>query len=81
MAMIWAGHLAHTSEMRNAYNILVGKSEGETPHRRLRCRWKDNIRVDLRKIGWEIVDWIRLAQGRDQWQTLVNAGTFQIHKR
>jgi hypothetical protein len=38
-----------------------------------RHRWEDNIRMDLREIGWEYLDWIHLAQDRDQWWTLVNA--------
>jgi len=55
-------------EIRNAYNILVGKSEGKRPRGRPRSRWEDNIRMDLREIGWDDVDWIRVAQNRDQWQ-------------
>jgi hypothetical protein len=43
-------------DMRNAYNILVGKPEGKRPLRRHRHRWEDNIRVDLGKMGWEVVD-------------------------
>jgi hypothetical protein len=39
--------------MRNAYNILVGKSVGNRPLRRPRHRWEDNIRMDLREVGWE----------------------------
>jgi len=45
-----------------AKNILVGKSEGKRPLERLRCRWEDNIRLDLREVGWDGVDWIHLAQ-------------------
>jgi hypothetical protein len=48
--------------MRNAYNVLVGEPEGKTPLGKYRCRWKDNIRMSLREIGWEVVDWIHLAQ-------------------
>jgi hypothetical protein len=39
---------------------------------RPRCRWVDNIKMDLREIGWVGMDWIDLAQGRDQWRALVN---------
>jgi hypothetical protein len=53
-------------EMRNACKILVKKSKGKSPLRRPRCRWRDNIRMDLREIGWEVVDWTHLAQDRDQ---------------
>jgi hypothetical protein len=59
-------------EKRNAYRILVGKSEGKRPLGRPRRRWEDNIRMDLREIGWGGMDWIDLAQDRDQWRALVN---------
>jgi hypothetical protein len=59
-------------QMRNAYSILVVKLEGKRLLRRPRCRWEDNIRVDLREIGWKGVDWIYLGQHRNQWQDLVN---------
>jgi hypothetical protein len=51
--------------MRNAYKIFVGKSDGKRPLGRPRHRWKDNIRMDFRSIGWED-DWIHLAQDRGQ---------------
>jgi hypothetical protein len=44
--------------MRNSYNISGAKLEGKRPLGKPRCRWKDNIRMDLRVIGWEGVDWI-----------------------
>jgi hypothetical protein len=53
-------------ECRNAYRILVGKPEGKRPLGRLRCRWVDIIKMDLREIGWGDIDWINLAQDRDQ---------------
>jgi hypothetical protein len=52
--------------MRNAYNILVGKPEGKRPLRRPRHRWEDNILMEFLEVGWESVDWIHLAQYRDQ---------------
>jgi hypothetical protein len=55
-------------EMRIGYKILVGKPEGKRSFRRPRSRMKDNIGVNLREIGWEIVDWIHQAQDRDRWQ-------------
>jgi hypothetical protein len=58
-------------EMRNVGNPLVGKPERKTPLGRPRCRWDNNIRMDLREIGWES-GWIHLAQDRDQWQALVS---------
>jgi hypothetical protein len=57
---------------RNAYRILVGKPEEKRPLGRPRRRWEDNIRIDLREIGWGGMDWIHLAQNRDQWRALVN---------
>jgi hypothetical protein len=70
--MRWAGHLAPMGETRNAYRILVGKSQGKRPLGRLRRRWVNNIKMDLREIGWDGMDWIDLAQDRDQWRAFVN---------
>jgi hypothetical protein len=64
--MRWAGHVARMGEERTVYKVLVGKPEGMRPVRRPRRRWKDGIRMDLRKIGLGSVDWIRLAQDRDR---------------
>jgi hypothetical protein len=58
-------------EKGNPYRILVGKPE-ERPLERPRYRWVDNIKIDLREIGWDGMDWIDLAQDRDQWRALVN---------
>jgi hypothetical protein len=59
-------------ETRNAYEILVGKPEGKRPLGRPRRRWVDNIKIDIREIGWGCMGWIDLAQDRDQWRALVN---------
>jgi len=59
--------------MKNENNILVGKSDGRRPLGRPRSRWEDSIKMDLREIDWEVVvDWMQLAQDRDQWRVLVN---------
>jgi hypothetical protein len=58
--------------MRNAYKILVGKLEGKRPHGRPRRMWECNIRMYLREIGCEVVEWMHLAQDREQWRALVN---------
>jgi hypothetical protein len=50
----------------------VGKPEGKRPLGRHRRRWEDNIRMNLREIGWGGMDWIDLAQDKDQWRDLVN---------
>jgi hypothetical protein len=60
--MRWAGHVEHTEGIRNAYNILIGKPEGKRPLGRIRHRWKDNIRMNLREIVFEGVDCMHLAQ-------------------
>jgi hypothetical protein len=59
-------------EKRNAYTILVAKPEGKRPLGRPGCRWMDNIKIILREIGWDGMDWIDLTQYRDQWKALVN---------
>jgi hypothetical protein len=50
----------------------VGKPERKRPLERLRCRWVENVKMDLIDIGWYGVDWIGLDQDRDQWRALVN---------
>jgi hypothetical protein len=59
-------------EKRSAYRILVGKPEGKRPLERPRRRWEDNIKMDLRERGGDGMDWIDLAQYRDQRRALVN---------
>jgi hypothetical protein len=55
-------------EKRNAYRLLVGKR----PLGRPRCRWVDNIRMDLEEVEWGDVDWIGLTKNRNRWRALVN---------
>jgi hypothetical protein len=50
----------------------VAKPEGKRPRGRPKSRWFDNIKIDLRDKGWDGMEWIRLAQDRDQWRALVN---------
>jgi hypothetical protein len=59
-------------ENKNAHRILVGNPEGKRPLGRPRRRWVVNIKMDLREVGWDGIDWIDLAQDRDQWKALVN---------
>jgi hypothetical protein len=59
-------------EKRNACRILVGKPEGKRPLGRPRRRWVNNIKMDLRELGWIGVDWIDMAQDKEQWRALVN---------
>jgi hypothetical protein len=60
-------------EGRGVYRVLVGKLEGKRPLGRPRCRWEDNIRMDLQEVRCGCVDWIGLAQDRDRWRALVSA--------
>jgi hypothetical protein len=59
-------------EKRNAYRILVGNPEGKRPLGRPKRGWVENIKMHLREIGWNGIDWINLAQDWDQWKALVN---------
>jgi hypothetical protein len=65
--MTGTGHVARMGEMGNAYSILVARPVG-----RYGRRGEDNIRMDLKEIGFESVNWIHVAQNRDQWWTLVS---------
>jgi hypothetical protein len=70
--MRWAGNIARMGEEKNAYRILVGKPEGKRPLGRPRRKCVDNIKMNLREIGWDGIDSINLAQDRDQWRALLN---------
>jgi hypothetical protein len=59
-------------EKRNAYRISVGKPEGTRALGRPRRMSVYNIKLDLREIGWDGVDWIDMTQNIDQWRALVN---------
>jgi hypothetical protein len=59
-------------EKGNTHRILVGKPEGKTPLGRPRRRWVDNIKIEIKELGWDGIDWIDLTQDRDQWRALVN---------
>ena len=65
--------MACMGEERVVYRLLVGKPEGRSPLGRPRCRWEDNIRMDLQGVGCGYTDCIGLAQDRDRWRTLVIA--------
>jgi hypothetical protein len=68
----WAVHVARMEEKPNACRILVGKPEGKRPLGTPIRMWLDNIKMDLREIGWSGMDWIDLVQDRDQWRVHVN---------
>ncbi|KAJ4450850.1 hypothetical protein ANN_02281 [Periplaneta americana] len=67
----WAGHVARMGESRNAYRVLVGRPEGIRPFGRPRLKWEDNIKMDLREVGYDDRKWINLAQDRDQWRAYI----------
>jgi hypothetical protein len=70
--MRWAGHVERMRSKRNAYRILVGKPEGKRSLGRSRHRRVGNVKMHLRDIGWDVMDWMDLVQDRDQWRALVN---------
>jgi hypothetical protein len=67
------GACSTNEEKRNAYRILVRNPEGKRPLGRPRRRWMDSIKMELREVGWDGMDWIDLAHDRDQWRALLNA--------
>ena len=69
----WAGHVARMGEEREVCRFLVGKPEGRRPLGRPRLRLMDNIRMDLQEVGCGYMDWIGLAQDRDNWRIHVSA--------
>jgi hypothetical protein len=69
--MRWVGRVARMGEKRNAYRVLMEKPEGKRPLGILRRGWVDIIKLDFGETGWGDVDWIGLAQDRDQWWALV----------
>jgi hypothetical protein len=59
-------------EKRNSYRLLMGRPEGKKLLGRPRRMWVHNIRIHLKEMGWDSMDWIDLAQDRDQWRALVS---------
>jgi hypothetical protein len=64
--MRWAGHVARMGVKKGVYRNLVGKPEGKRPLGKLRCRWENNIEMDLQEVACGGMDWIKLAQDRDR---------------
>jgi hypothetical protein len=60
--MRWVGHVARIGEGRGVYRVLAGRPEGKRPLERLRRKWEENIKMDLRETGFDGTNWIRLAQ-------------------
>jgi hypothetical protein len=76
-AVIWkfemGGLCSSDVEGRGVYTVLVGKPEGKRPLGRPRCKWEDNIKMDIQEVGCGGMDWIELAQDMNRWRALVNA--------
>jgi hypothetical protein len=64
--------VAHMGEGRGVHGVLVGIREGKRPLGRPRCRWEDNIMMDLKEVGGRCGEWMELAQDRDRWRPLVS---------
>jgi hypothetical protein len=58
--------------MKSAYKIFIGKSEEKRPLGRPKRKWKDKIKIGIKEIVFDSVDWIHLAQDKDQWRTLMD---------
>jgi hypothetical protein len=70
--MKWAGHVACMGEGRGFYRVLVRRPEGKRPLGRPKRRWEDSSKLDLREIGIDESNWIRLAQDRVRWRAFVS---------
>jgi hypothetical protein len=71
--MRWAGHVARMGEDRCVYRALLEKPDERRPLGRPRCKWEDNIGMDLQEVGCGVMDRTWLAQDRNRWRALVNA--------
>ena len=69
--MRWAGNVARMEEGRGVHKVLVRKPERKRPLGRPRCRWEDNIKMDLEEVGRVCGNWMELAQDRDRWRAFV----------
>jgi len=80
--MRWEGHVARMGQGRVVHRILVRKPEGKRSLGRPRCRWEDNIKMDLQEVGGGCGDWIELTQDRDRWWALVSTVmNFRVPKK
>jgi DNA-binding transcriptional regulator PaaX len=70
--MRWAGHVAHMRKGRDVYRVLIMRPKGKRLLGRPRHRWENNIKMDVREIGFDGANWIQLAQDRVWWWTFVD---------
>jgi hypothetical protein len=68
----WMGHIARMRQMRSPHIFWLEDLKEKSLLRRSKRKWKYNIRMDLREIGWEFVDWMHRSQVRGHWRALVN---------
>ena len=71
--MRWASHVDRMEEGRSVFKILAGKPTGKRPLGRFRCRWEDNITMNLKEIGINASNLADSHQARNYWRVLVNA--------
>jgi hypothetical protein len=71
--MKWAGNIPHMGDRRGVHRVFVGKPERKRPLGTPRCRWEDNIKMNLQEVGFGGMDRNELADDRDGWGALVNA--------
>jgi hypothetical protein len=67
-----AGYITRIADMKSVCKILIRKPEGKSPIGRPVCRWKDDIKTDIKEIVWKVVNLIYVAQNRDRWRALLN---------
>jgi hypothetical protein len=70
--MRWAGHVAPMGRRGIHIRYWWESQEGKRTLGRPRRRWVDNIKMDLRALGWGGMDWVDLDQDGDQWRAVVN---------
>jgi len=72
--MRWAGCVARMGDRRDACGVLIGRPDGKRKDLvRRRPRREDNVKKDMREVGWGDMDWIALAEDRDRWRAVVSA--------
>jgi hypothetical protein len=70
--MRWEGDVAHMREGKSVHRVFIGRPKGKRPLGRPTCMWEDNVKMGLREIGIDGVNWIQLAQDRVLWQAFMN---------
>jgi hypothetical protein len=79
--ILWGGKIEKTEmgwacgaygKGRSVHRVFVGKPEGRIPLGKARCKWEDNIKMDLQEVGGYCGDWMERAQDRERWRALVS---------